>query len=362
MRERTLVAQKFDLASQAVVGEPVPVGEGLGSGDLGLASFSVSRNGVLVYRAGELTGTRLVWLDRGGKETPVLDALADYRDTALSPDGTRMAYNIADSANSRGDIWIRDLARNVSSRFTFDAAAELSPFWSPDGRRVVYTTRAKGPGDLFIKDASGTKEAEPLLVSPDEKYVSDWSRDGRYILFHSRGQNDNGWDTFAMPTDGDKKPIAIGNTKFNELSAELSPDGKYIAYQSNESGRSEIYVHEFPDARNKWQVSLEGGTQPHWRGDGRGAVLSCGQRRDGGARAGRGRLYGGHSGETVRHAVCGGHRPRALSPDARRPALPGARAAGARDRAAGRGRAELDVGAEELNRPHDGTRARHQAR
>ena len=269
VRERTLVAQKFDLASQAVVGEPMPVGEGLGSGDLGLASFSVSRNGVLVYRAGELTGTRLVWLDRSGKETPVLDALADYRDTALSPDGTRMAYNIADSANSRGDIWIRDLARNVSSRFTFDAAAELSPFWSPDGRRVVYTSRAKGPGDLFIKDASGTKEAEPLLVSPDEKYVSDWSRDGRYILFHSRGQNENGWDTFAMPTDGDKKPFAIGNTKFNELSAELSPDGKYVAYQSNESGRSEIYVHEFPDARNKWQVSLEGGTQPHWRGDGR---------------------------------------------------------------------------------------------
>ena len=184
VRERTLVAQRFDAGSPTVNGEPMPVGEGLGSGDLGLASFSVSRNGVLVFRAGELTGTRLVWLDRSGKETPVLDAPADYRDTALSPDGTRLAYDIADSANSRGDIWIRDLRANVSSRFTFDAAAELSPFWSPDGRRIVYTSRAKGPGDLYIKDASGTKEAEPLLVSPDEKYVSDWSRDGRYVLFH----------------------------------------------------------------------------------------------------------------------------------------------------------------------------------
>ena len=327
-------------------------------GDLGLASFSVSRNGVLVYRAGELTGTRLVWLDRSGKETPVMDAPADYRDTALSPDGTRLAYDIIDSANSRGDIWIRDLARGVSSRFTFDAAAELSPLWSPDGRRVVFTTRAKGPGDLFIKDASGTKEAEPLLVSPDEKYVSDWSRDGRYILFFSRGQNDNGWDIFAMPIDGDKKPFAIVKTKFNELWATFSPDGKYIAYQSNESGRSEIYVHEFPEARNKWQVSLEGGTQPLWRGDGRelfyravNAVMAVP------VQAGAG-FTRGHSGEAVRHAVCGGHHARALSADAGRPALPGAGAAGARGRTAGRGRVELDVGAEELNRSHDGTRAR----
>ena len=114
VREQTLVAQRFDLGSLSVEGEPVPLGEGLGAGDLGLASFSVSRNGVLVFRAGELTGTRLVWLDRSGKETPVLDAPADYRDTSLSPDGTKLTYDVADSGNARGDIWIRDLvARRV---------------------------------------------------------------------------------------------------------------------------------------------------------------------------------------------------------------------------------------------------------
>ncbi|MBK5297968.1 MAG: protein kinase [Vicinamibacteria bacterium] len=270
VREQTLVAQKFDVASLAVVGEPVPVGEGLGSGDLGLASFSVSRNGVLVFRAGELTGTRLVWVDRSGKETPVLEAPADYRDTSLSPDGTRLTYDVTDGGNTRGDIWIRDLVRGVSSRFTFDSTAEVDPQWSPDGRRIVFTSRAKGPGDLSVKDASGTREAEPLLVSADEKYVSDWSRDGRHILYTSRGgTGETGWDTWALPLDGDRKPFAVGNTKFNELWATFSPDGKYVAYQSNESGRSEVYVHEFPEARNKWQVSTEGGTEPHWRSDGR---------------------------------------------------------------------------------------------
>ncbi len=270
VRERTLVAQKFDVASLTVEGEAVPIGEDLGSGELGLASFSVSRNNVLVFRAGELTGTRLVWVDRSGKETPVLDAPADYRDTSLSADGRRLTYDVSDGGNTRGDIWIRDLARGVSSRFTFDATAEIAPQWSPDGRRIVYTSRAKGPGDLYAKDASGTREAEPLLVSSDEKYVSDWSRDGRHILYTSRGgPGETGWDTWALPLDGDRKPLAIGNTKFNEMWATLSPDAKYVAYQSNESGRPEIYVHEFPEARNKWQISTEGGTQPHWRGDGR---------------------------------------------------------------------------------------------
>jgi hypothetical protein len=267
VRDRTLVAQRFDVKSQSLEGEPVPIGEGLGTDDVGLASFSVSKNGILVYRGGELVGSRLVWMDRTGRETPALNAPADYRDTSLSPDGTRLVYDVVDG--SKGDLWMRDLSRGVSSRFTFDPADEVDARWSPDGRRVVYTSKAKGPGDLYVKDGSGTRDAEPLLVDKDEKYVSDWSADGRYILITSRSNNPGGWGISALPLDGEKKPIPIVKTQFDELWATFSPDGKYIAYQSNESGRNEIYVQEFPEARNKWQVSTGGGVEAYWRGDGR---------------------------------------------------------------------------------------------
>jgi dipeptidyl aminopeptidase/acylaminoacyl peptidase len=268
VRDRTLVAQKFDPKSLTLDGEPVPLGDGLGTDSVGLASFSVSRTGVLAFRGGELAGGRMLWIDRSGKETPLLDASADYGDRSLSPDGSRIVYDVTEGGGSRGDLWIRDLARGVSSRFTFDAAAELNAIWSPDGRRIAYTSRGKAAGDLYVKDASGTREAEPLLVDKEEKYISDWSPDGKYILYTSRDGGAAGWNIMALPTGGDRKPFPVVKTQFAELWATFSPDGKYIAYQSNESGRAEIYVHEFPEARNKWQVSTEGGSEPFWRHDG----------------------------------------------------------------------------------------------
>jgi dipeptidyl aminopeptidase/acylaminoacyl peptidase len=274
VRERTLVAQKFDAASQTLEGEPVPVGEDLSLGALGLASFSASRTGVLVFRAGETAGARLLSIDRSGREVPVMDAPAEYRDAATSPDGTRLAYDLVDA--SGGDIWIRDLARGVSSRFTYDPALEHNPQWSPDNRRIIFTSKAKGPGDLLIKDASGTKDAEPLIVNGEEKYVSDWSRDGRYILFVSRSPGQP-WDISALPMQGEPKPFPVVKTTFSEMWATFSPDGRYIAYQSNESGRAEVYVHEFPEAVHKWQVSTQGGTEPFWREDGRELFYRAGE-------------------------------------------------------------------------------------
>jgi len=266
VRDRTLVAQKFNAQSLALEGDPVPLGEGLGTDTVGLASFSVSRTGVLVYRGGELTGSRLVWVDRSGKETPALDAAADYHDTWFSPDHTRLVYDVSGDGG-KNDIWIRDLARGVSSRFTFGPSTNVDAIWSPDGRRIVYTSREKGPGDLFVKDASGTRDPEPLLVDPLEKYVSDWSPDGKFVLFSWRGKDSGGWNISALTMDGEHKVIPLVKTQFNEIWATFSPDGKYIAYQSNESGRAEIYVQEFPDARNKWQVSTNGGVEPYWRAD-----------------------------------------------------------------------------------------------
>jgi len=268
VRDRTLVAQKFDPNSLTLQGDPTPIGEGLGTDTVGLASFSVSRTGVLVYRGGELTGSRLVWIDRNGKETPALDAAADYHDTWFSPDRSRLVYDIT-ADGGQNDIWIRDIVRGVSSRFTFGPTTNVNAIWSPDGRRIVYTSREKGPGNLLIKDASGTKDPEPLLVDANEKYVSDWSPDGKYVLVTWRGTDGAGWNISALTMDGDHKMIPLVKTKFNEMWATFSPDGKYIAYQSNESGRYEIYVQEFPDARNKWQVSTEGGQEAFWRADGR---------------------------------------------------------------------------------------------
>ncbi|MGH9409878.1 MAG: protein kinase domain-containing protein [Vicinamibacterales bacterium] len=268
VRDRTLVAQKFNASSLTLDGEPVPLGEGLGTDTVGLASFSVSRTGVLVYRGGELTGSRLVWIDRSGKETPAIDPAADFFDTWFSPDRTRVVYSAGGDAG-HADLWIRDLARGVSSRFTFGPTANYDPIWSSDGRRIIYTSTAKGPGNLMVKDASDTKDPEPLLVDAAEKYVSDWSPDGRYLLYTARGGDNRGWDIWALPMEGDHKPIPIVRTQFNELWATFSPDGKYIAYQSNESGRYEIYVQEFPEARNKWQISANGGLEPYWNRNGR---------------------------------------------------------------------------------------------
>ena len=268
VRDRTLVAQKFDPDSQTLQGDPVPLGEGLGTDNVGLASFSVSRTGVLAYRGGDVTGARLVWVDRTGRETPAIPAAADYHDTWFSPDRTRMVYDVGGD-NGQNDLWIRDVARGVSSRFTFGPSTNVDGIWSPDGRRIVYTSREKGPGDLVVKDASGTKDPEPLLVNGDEKYVSDWSRDGKYVLVTWRNKDSGGWNISALTMDGEHKMLPIVKTQFNELWPTFSPDGKYIAYQSNESGRTEIYVQEFPDARNKWQVSTNGGVEAYWRPDGR---------------------------------------------------------------------------------------------
>jgi eukaryotic-like serine/threonine-protein kinase len=266
VREQTLVAQPFDAASLKLTGEPIPLGEGLGVEVVGLAPFSVSRTGVLAYRAGLSEGRRLVWLDRAGKETPALEEPGDYRDAWLSPDGRRLAFALA-RGSERPDIWIRDVARGVTSRFTFDSASEVDPVWAPDGSRLVYAAERRA-ADLMIKDAAGTREAEVLLESTEDKYPSDWSRDGKHLLFMSRAQ-DTSWDLWALPMAGERKPFPVAKTRFVEMFGTFSPDGRYVTYPSNESGRFEVYVQEFPEARNKWQVSTKGGTEPFWSGSGR---------------------------------------------------------------------------------------------
>jgi dipeptidyl aminopeptidase/acylaminoacyl peptidase len=267
VREQTLVAQPFDPGKREITGEPIPVGEGLGVNNVGGASFSLSATGVLAFRAGETEGRRLMWMDRNGKETPALDDPKDYADTWLSPDGNRLAFDL-NEGGGKSDIWIRDLARGITSRFTFDPEREFAPVWSPDGRRIAYSKVNKN-WDLFSKDAAGTGEPVEILKSGENKFLTDWSKDGAWLIYNSQNK-DTGWDLWALPMNGpDPKPIPLARTKFQELGGSLSPDGKFLAYRSNESGRNEVYVQEFPEARSKWQVSANGGTDPFWKGDGR---------------------------------------------------------------------------------------------
>jgi Tol biopolymer transport system component len=268
VREQSLVAQAFDLKSLEVKGEPIPVAEGLGTNAVGLAHFSASQNGILTYRAGETRDRLLTWVDRSGKELSSIGDKNAYGDLWPSPDWKRLAMDMPEGRSAKTDIWIRDLARGATSRFTFDPANDDSPVWSPDGRSIVFASDRKGTPDLYQKDASGAGEEQVLLATKEEKFPTDWSRDGKYLIFNSRG-DETGWDVWAMLMTGERKPFPVVKTKFVELCPALSPDGRFVAYYSNESGRMEVYVQEFPEPKSKWQVSTGGGNEPQWRADGR---------------------------------------------------------------------------------------------
>ena len=241
VRDRTLVAQPFDAKAQKTTGEPVPLAEKIGVDSVGLARFSVSREGTLAYRTGE-SGTRLLWVDRNGKELGTASEAGDSREPALSPRGDRLAFDLTDARANNSDIWVRDLARGVNSRLTFGAANEFAPTWAPDGNRIAYAVTGKG---IFEKAADGTGDETELLKAPEVVFPTDWSRDGRYIAVMWQGKG-TGFDIWVLPTFGDRKPIPVLKTPFNEGITKFSPDGRFIVYQSNESGRAEIYARSFP--------------------------------------------------------------------------------------------------------------------
>ncbi len=267
VRDKTLVAQPFDASAFKTKGEPIPLAEHIGTDSVGLATFSVSRDGMLAYRTGE-SGARLLWVDRSGKELDTVGDRGEYANPVLSRAGDRLAFGLNDPRGGKSDIWVRDLARGVNSRFTFGGGNNEVPVWSPDGATIVFRSDRNGTYDLFEKAASGQGEDKLLFKSDESKFATDWSRDGSYIAFASQNAK-TGWDSWALPTFGDRKPIPIVVSPFSEVIAVFSPDARYVAYQSNESGRAEIYVQSFPVASGKWQVSSGGGTDPSWRDDGK---------------------------------------------------------------------------------------------
>jgi Tol biopolymer transport system component len=187
----------------------------------------------------------------------------------LAADGRRVV--IGRTAEGNIDVWIVDLGRGVPARLTFDAGIDNAPLWSPDASQVVFRSSRNGFFDLFRKPANGTTDEQPLLVTPQNKSPLDWSRDGRFLLYSVQSP-DTASDLWVLPLAGDgkpAKPFAVLQSRFDEIEGQFSPDGRWLAYASNESGRYEIYVRTFPEATGRWPISVAGGVQPRWRADGR---------------------------------------------------------------------------------------------
>jgi serine/threonine protein kinase len=267
-RESMLMAQAFDADKLQLSGEPFPVAEQLGF-DLGTFQtfFSASQTGVLAYSSNTAGKTQLTWIDRGGKEVGLVGKPGNYIRPRLSPDGKRLAVESSDLQGNR-DVWLFDLASGNPTRFTFEPSQELFAVWSPDGSRIVFASDRQGPRNLYQRSATGAGKEELLLKSDFNTYAADWSADGQFIVYWVTDPKTK-VDLWVLPLFGDQKPYPFLQTEANERNARFSPDGRWLAYISDESGINQLYVQGFPASGGKWQVSTTGVYYLEWRRDGK---------------------------------------------------------------------------------------------
>jgi eukaryotic-like serine/threonine-protein kinase len=259
LREGTLLAGLFDVAKGEFRGAPVPIAENVEHNALTSGFFSVSNNGVLAYRGHGAAPARLTWIDRQGKVLNSVGEPGAYGEVALSPDGKHAAVSRIVSEGS--SIWLLDLDHNSKSRFTYGDREE-SPVWSPDSAQLVY----RHEQGIYRKSSAGAGKEERVLDSALSR-PNSWSRNGE--LLYTRFTTGN--DLYYLRPDGDRKQVPYLVTRFAESNAEFSPDGRWVVYQSDESGREEVYVRPFANAdRGRWIVSNGGGSKPRWYGEGRG--------------------------------------------------------------------------------------------
>jgi Tol biopolymer transport system component len=269
-RDGTLMAQPFDAAALQFKGEAFPVAEQVQvNPSQGRVAFDVSGNGVLVYRSsGGVLNTQLAWFDRGGKELSRIGEPGGYVSPKLSPDEKQVAVYRAMEIGISGDIWVLNLVRNTQTRLTFDPADDANPLWSPDGSHIAFTSTRNNSFGVYQKNSNGIGEDELLLKVGSPVVPEDWSLDGRFLIYMTT-------ETFGrrlsfLPLTGERKPVPfLLKDQFARRHAQLSPDGHWMAYVSNESGPYQVYVQSFPAGGGKWQVSTTGGVQPRWRHDGK---------------------------------------------------------------------------------------------
>jgi Tol biopolymer transport system component len=271
LRNGILMVQSFDLKRLELTGEPVAVAENV-------SSFAASDNGVLIYAKRVNTSQQplaqqLQWFDRKGNVTGKVASPGDLGGPRLSPDGRHLAFFLMTAGNT--DTWVVDLDRGVANRLTFAPGIDAWPLWEPDGSHIVFATSREGgalPNKLFRKSASGVGTEEKLYAGPAEEALvaRDVSSDGRYVIFDNTNLNNLIFDVLAMPLSGDKKPFTYLHSSFNNTQPQFSPDGRWVAYSTNESGSYQIVVRTFPDPNGgRWQVTANGGMEPRWRRDGR---------------------------------------------------------------------------------------------
>jgi len=268
-RETMLRAQPFDVGRLLATGEPVTIADHIGttvtSGIYRNVGFSVSQNGTLLYRPDTASETHLVWMDRAGKQTAEASPAGLYTNPVLSPDGKLLAF---DRVGEHNDVWLMDLERRITSRLTRQQSNV--PVWSPDGRTVAFASGRTGKLDIYQRPAnmSGSEDVLLQLNAQPIVYPSDWSADGRYLAYF-RSDEKTQLDIWVLPLFGDRKPFPYVHGDYNESQGQFSPDGKWMAYVSDESGTLQVYVQSFPTLTSKGQVSTDGGSEPRWRRDGK---------------------------------------------------------------------------------------------
>jgi Tol biopolymer transport system component len=269
-RDATIMAQRFDLDTLEVSGEPVAIAENVGVNiATATAGYTVAANGMLAYRtAKDMRQTSVMWFGRDGNPATAVEGRGTFQDPALSPDG-RLAVLGRVDATGGVDQWIADLQRKTLTRFTFDSRNEVQARWSPDGSQIAFA-RANGSGgrDLYVKPAHGVASERLVLGSPRDKMVLDWHPNGRLLLFND-SDPDTRTDLWTVPADGSGKPALFVRSSFSDYRGRFSPDGRWVTYTSTENDNTEVYIVDFPSAKDRIQVSTNGGDWPHWRGDGK---------------------------------------------------------------------------------------------
>jgi serine/threonine protein kinase len=263
-RDQTLFAQHFDNRKFELTGEPVPLLTDVQFFPrISQAVFAASTAGLLVAQRNADSGaSQVLWFDRNGQQIGVALNPGIYGNIMLAPNGRAVASDTTDVASQNTDIWTYDLETRGAKRLTFDPALDSLPIWSPDGSRTIFASNRELKFDLYLKDTNGAQEEKIIPQDGPDRFPTDWSRDGKYVIY---GRGPDLW-FLTLPELRASQFLKASSTL---KSARFSPDGKWVAYASNESGRWEIYVTSFPEAHGKWQVSNIGGDQPRWRGDGK---------------------------------------------------------------------------------------------